>query len=348
MRISVVMIVKNEEVLLGRCLESVKEADEIIICDTGSTDRTVEIAKRYTDKVFTDYKWNDSYCDARNHAKSKATGDWILSIDADEFLEGGFDSVRKAAAQGFQALDVNMYSEGLRQWHMFPRLFKNVPEVFWTEDIHNIPNVAGEFLCDVAISYGYSPAHLLDPDRSLRMLEKSVRKYPDRPRVRFYLGREYWYRRRFEDCVKMLGSYVMQSKSYSEKADAFLIMARAYWAMRDVDSARDACLQAVALNPTWYEPAEFMAYATGLNSGDPRLEANAAQWIRMCATSTNENVLFFRPPGPETPIGKYPAGWKQEAERIQDQSVCQIDEPFAAISGGVIVGNTIEMELALL
>jgi len=69
----------------------------------------------------------------------------------------------------------------------------------------------------------------------------------------------------------------------------------------------------VALNPTWYEPCEFMAYASGLNSQDPRLEANAAQWMRMCASSTNENVLFFRPPGPETPIGKYPKQWRQPA-----------------------------------
>src|SRR4051812_33941627 len=99
MRISVVMIVKNEEALLARCLESVKGADEIIICDTGSHDRTVEIARQFTDKVFTDYLWNDSYCEARNHARRKATGDWILSIDADEFLEGSFDSVREAAAQ---------------------------------------------------------------------------------------------------------------------------------------------------------------------------------------------------------------------------------------------------------
>jgi glycosyltransferase involved in cell wall biosynthesis len=86
-RISVVMIAKNEEAVLGRCLESVKDADEIIICDTGSTDSTIEVARRYTDKVFSDYTWEDHFAKARNHAKEKATGDWILFTDADCWLK---------------------------------------------------------------------------------------------------------------------------------------------------------------------------------------------------------------------------------------------------------------------
>jgi glycosyltransferase involved in cell wall biosynthesis len=313
MKISAVLIVKNEEVLLARCLESVKEADEIIVCDTGSSDRTVEIARQFTDKVYTDYTWNDSYCEARNHAKRKATGDWILSIDADEFLEGGFEAVRTDAAQALQAVDINMFHEHSRQWHKFPRLFKNAPHIFWTNIVHNIPNVAGEFIGKTSIVFGYSPAHALDPDRSLRMLERSVRQNPKNLRDHFYLGREYYYRGRNEDCVRKLGQYVIESNSYSEKADAFMIMARAFRALGDNGSAKDACLQAVHLNPKWYEPMEFMAYLNGPASTDPRLRGNAEVWLKMCALSTNEDVLFFRAPGPETPIGRYPEGFQQPA-----------------------------------
>ncbi len=337
MKISVVMIVKNEEVLLARCLESVREADEIIVCDTGSHDRTVEIARQFTDKVYTDYTWNDSYCEARNHAKRKATCDWILSIDADEFLENGFQTVRNDVAQAQNAVDVNLYHEHSRQWHQFPRLFRNAPHIFWTEDIHNLPNVAGEFIGKTDIVFGYSPAHALDPDRSMRILERSVRKNPKGIRNIFYLGREYYYRGRHEDAVKMLGRYVIQSNAYSEKADAFMIMARAFWAMRQPDDAGDACLQAVRLNPTWYEPCEFMAYLTGLNSGDPRLEANAAQWMRMCATSTNENVLFFRPPGPETPIGRYPLSAKVPDGVVVSPTGTSFVEPVIEPRGQVLV-----------
>ncbi|MCQ2011625.1 glycosyltransferase [Sporolactobacillus sp. STSJ-5] len=85
--ISLCMIVKNEESVLQRCLESVKDGvDEIVVVDTGSTDNTKDIAYKYTDKVF-NYKWNDSFSEARNFAQSKATGEWILALDADEFVD---------------------------------------------------------------------------------------------------------------------------------------------------------------------------------------------------------------------------------------------------------------------
>lgn len=64
--VSLCMIVKNEEKVLGRCLDSAKEiADEIIIVDTGSTDRTKEIAAEYTEKIY-DFEWNDDFSAARN------------------------------------------------------------------------------------------------------------------------------------------------------------------------------------------------------------------------------------------------------------------------------------------
>ncbi|MDD3225246.1 MAG: glycosyltransferase [Clostridium sp.] len=87
MSISLCMIVKNEEAMLGRCLKSVEHlVDEMIIVDTGSTDATVKIAKNFGAKVFF-YKWNDSFSNARNFALEKATKDWILIMDADDKFE---------------------------------------------------------------------------------------------------------------------------------------------------------------------------------------------------------------------------------------------------------------------
>jgi glycosyltransferase involved in cell wall biosynthesis len=80
--ISVVIITKNEEQNLTGCMESVKWAKEIVIVDGGSTDRTVEIAKKYTDKILT--RQMDIEGRHRNFAYSQATQDWILSLDADE------------------------------------------------------------------------------------------------------------------------------------------------------------------------------------------------------------------------------------------------------------------------
>lgn len=85
-KISLCMIVKNEEKHLENCLNSIRDlADEIIIVDTGSTDRTKEIAKNYTDKIF-DFQWNESFSEARNFSLSQATKDWILILDADESI----------------------------------------------------------------------------------------------------------------------------------------------------------------------------------------------------------------------------------------------------------------------
>ena len=80
--LSLCMIVKNEEETLARCLDSIKDAvDEIIIADTGSTDSTVKIAKRYTDKVY-HFDWVYDFSAARNFSFSKASSDYCMWLDA--------------------------------------------------------------------------------------------------------------------------------------------------------------------------------------------------------------------------------------------------------------------------
>ncbi len=85
MTLSVVIVTLNEEANLARTLESVRWADEIVIVDSGSTDRTVEIAKSFNAKVFTE-SWK-GYAAQKNSAIEKATGEWILALDADEVVE---------------------------------------------------------------------------------------------------------------------------------------------------------------------------------------------------------------------------------------------------------------------
>lgn len=80
--ISVIIIAKNEEQRIKVCLESIKWADEIIVCDNDSTDETVQIAKKFTKKIVS-FKGED-FAEWRNKATKEATGDWILYIDPDE------------------------------------------------------------------------------------------------------------------------------------------------------------------------------------------------------------------------------------------------------------------------
>ena len=94
--ISLCMIAKNEEKWLEQCLNSVKDiVDEIIVVDTGSTDRTKEIAKKFNAKIF-DFKWVDDFSAARNESIRHATKDWILVLDADEVLdEEGLKAIKE-------------------------------------------------------------------------------------------------------------------------------------------------------------------------------------------------------------------------------------------------------------
>lgn len=295
--ISVVMIVKNEEALLSRCLESVRDADEIIICDTGSTDGTIEIAKKYTDKVFTDFAWNDSFCDARNHAKSKATKDWILSVDADEYCHD-FSKVREAIEIAKDCVGVHLHGEHGKASFRCPRLFRNDPDIKWFGAIHNHMGVtpegdarginvsgSGELVGNVEITYGYSSAHEKDPGRSLRILKKETED-PTKVREMYYYGRELWYKEEYLEATKWFGKHVISTNFTAEKADSFLTMARCYSTLGMDDDARDACLQAINLNSHFKEAILFMAAIS--------LDHNALQWRRMAETADNRDVLFVR------------------------------------------------------
>ncbi len=92
--VSAVLIVKDEEAVLAGCLESVAWADEVVVYDTGSSDGTLALARTFTDHVVEGY-WDDDFGAARNRALAHATGDWVLSIDADEVFDGDPEAVRK-------------------------------------------------------------------------------------------------------------------------------------------------------------------------------------------------------------------------------------------------------------
>ncbi|MDL2273042.1 glycosyltransferase [Oscillospiraceae bacterium OttesenSCG-928-G22] len=104
MKISACLITKNEESCIARCLNSIKGlVDEIIINDTGSTDRTVEIARSLGAEVF-ETEWVGDFAEARNKALDRATGDWVLNIDADEYLRKGMgEKIRQCLEEQMDA-----------------------------------------------------------------------------------------------------------------------------------------------------------------------------------------------------------------------------------------------------
>lgn len=140
-RISLCMIARDEERFLPQCLERARAAvDEIIVVDTGSTDRTVEIAESFGAKVLRE-PWQDDFSSPRNTAIAAATGDWILVLDADELLQPGGPARIRALAQnpevsGYHLHFVNVYSTGRTVGVMMVRLFRNLPNLTYENFIH--------------------------------------------------------------------------------------------------------------------------------------------------------------------------------------------------------------------
>ncbi len=144
--ISLCMIVKNEEAVLARCLDTVADlVDEIVIVDTGSTDATKEIAARYTNNIY-DFEWIDDFSAARNYAFSKATKEYIYSADADEVLnEENREKFRILKEQLLPEIEIVQmkYGNQLSFGTVYnydeeyrPKLFKRLREFVWEEAIH--------------------------------------------------------------------------------------------------------------------------------------------------------------------------------------------------------------------
>lgn len=210
-KISLCMIVKNEEKYLPKCLNSVKEiVDEIIIVDTGSIDKTVDIAESFGAKVY-HFQWTNSFSEARNESLKYATKDWILIMDADdEFCSediGKFNELINAPLD----IDNLYYFETLNYCGSFvdsnnisinlnPRLFKNFHGFHYEGEVHNqLVNSKSKIIDinhDIRIyHYGYLDENINSKDkrnRNLYLLEEQLKRNPEDKYANFNLGNEYF------------------------------------------------------------------------------------------------------------------------------------------------------------
>ncbi|HAJ61289.1 MAG TPA: glycosyltransferase, partial [Cyanobacteria bacterium UBA8543] len=134
------MIVKNEEARLPQTLNSVKGiVDEMVVLDTGSTDRTVEIARKFGAKVHL-FEWCNDFSIARNEALKYVQGKWVLVLDADEVLTSEIVPEMKQAMKSDRHLVINLirHEVGAAQspYSLVSRLFRNHPEVRFSRPYH--------------------------------------------------------------------------------------------------------------------------------------------------------------------------------------------------------------------
>lgn len=140
MKVSLCMIVKNEETSLPKCLGSVNNfVDEIVVLDTGSTDKTPQIAQQFGAKVYY-FPWNNNFSSARNEALKYVTGDWILVLDADETLTDEIIPLLKTVISKEEYLVINLVRQevGSTQspYSLVSRLFRYHPNISFDRPYH--------------------------------------------------------------------------------------------------------------------------------------------------------------------------------------------------------------------
>jgi glycosyltransferase involved in cell wall biosynthesis/Tfp pilus assembly protein PilF len=209
-RLSVCLIAKNEERFLNGCLESIRGlADQIILVDTGSTDRTVEIARAHGAEIHF-RAWDNDFSAARNAALLHARGDWILVLDADEEVSKAHHSNLRALltqantiAYRLPLVDVGREDQGVSQ---VPRLFRNAPQQFYVSRVHEQVyaslelnrekwSMENRFGDARLLHYGYQTEVVKSRNkvqRNLRLLEQANEEYPNDVNLLMNLGLELW------------------------------------------------------------------------------------------------------------------------------------------------------------
>jgi tetratricopeptide (TPR) repeat protein len=210
-RVSLCLIVKNEEASLPTCLGSAADlVDEIVVVDTGSTDRTREVAERFGARVYP-FAWVDDFSAARNESLRHATGDWIFWLDADEWLDeangrrlrnlfaglGDENAAYVMTQRCLQQASLTGPSPGADQDVGQVRLFRRHPEIRWQYRVYeqiqpSVQRLGGALRhTDVVIHHpGYQDAAVYRGkiERNLRLAQLDLAEHPEDAWVLYGLG----------------------------------------------------------------------------------------------------------------------------------------------------------------
>lgn len=223
--ISLCMIVKNENDVIGRCLDSVKDiADEIIVVDTGSTDNTKKIVKTFTDKIY-DFKWIDDFSAARNYAYSMAKMDYILWLDADDIiLEDDRKNLIQLKANLSKKVDIVMmkYNVGFDKngnitlSYFRERLSKRTNNYKWMEPIHEYLEISGNII-NSNICITHKKEHPAIKGRNLSIYEKLISNGKKlTTRGLNYYARELYYNGEYDKAIEYFNEFLDTEKGWIE------------------------------------------------------------------------------------------------------------------------------------
>jgi len=309
-RISLCMIVKNEEQNIGRCLKSAAGAvDEIIVVDTGSTDATVEIARQNGAQVYF-FPWNGSFSDARNASLEPAAGEWILFLDADEELAAGSAEAlrRLVAAEKVEGYFLKIINYLGREGYVEPcpdlvfRLFRRRPEYRFRGAVHEqIVDVIREKNHSACyrsteevtiIHYGYLDEQVAGKDkinRNLSLLARELDAAPDNRLLRYHYGVELYRAQKYAEAAAELlraARGIDAQTIYLPKLLRHLVLS--YYAANEQVRALEIIRQGLELFPAYAD----LYYYGGLICFERRDYGRAAEFFRQALAAPEQPVHF--------------------------------------------------------
>lgn len=284
--ISLCMIVKNEEEVLGRCLDSIRQSvDEIIIVDTGSTDRTVCEAEKYTDKIY-HFEWRDDFSAARNYALERGSCDYLMWMDADDVLpegEAGRLKELKNSLDGDTDFVMLPYAAAFHDdgspsfLYYRERIIRNGKGHLFKGRVHEAIPVKGKLVySDIRIEHRKTGRS--DGNRNLRIyeeMEKNKEKFDGRSL--YYYGRELVSHKSYEKAVLMLEKFMDSPDGWKEnKIDATRELAVCYYRIGKPDHALKSLLRALEFDV----PRGETCCSLGYHFMDRGRYEEAAYWFR--------------------------------------------------------------------
>lgn len=301
--ISLCMIVKNEEAVLARALDSIREAvDEIILVDTGSSDRTKEIALQYTSQVF-DYPWQQDFASARNFSCSKASMDYWMWLDADDVIPpDSLRQLKELKASLDPATDVVMmkYHTGFDDdgtvtcSYYRERLLKNHRGFLWSGRVHEAVVPAG-VIQYLPIAVEHRKTSPKDPDRNLQIYQNMLQKgEPLSPRHQFYYGRELFYHEEYQAAAAVFSEFLHSRQGWLEnQIDACRLLAACHGFLNQKSRQLETLFSSFLLDA----PRAEICCEIGHIYFEQEHWNQAIFWYRRAleCSNTEQNGAFFQP-----------------------------------------------------
>lgn len=298
--LSIALIAKNEEEVIGRCLESIKDlADEIVVVDTGSTDRTKEICLKYTDKVF-DFKWINDFSAARNYSFEKCTRDWIMWLDADDVMrDEDKNKIRELDGKDYDVI-ICPYEYSHDEYDNSnctvprERIVRRSKGIRWEKRIHEYLPIVGQkhYISDIAVHHYRTKG---SSDRNIRILEEIVFKEKSQdPRDTYYLAREYYDCGKYQDCLPLLCMFVTMPGAFWEDVyKAWYLIALCRKMSGDEDGFKQAIFESLKMEDRRAEPY----YQMGQYFMDKNQWDRAIHWFKICLSIERPKELLgsFQP-----------------------------------------------------